>query len=67
VTPEGWALHCYGRHGAVLHVVPHTTYFDLWRVRLPDGALTNMANLTRARDAAASIALAMLNRIGVAA
>jgi hypothetical protein len=32
----------------------------LWRVRLPDGGLTDMLNRTRARDAAVSLALAAL-------
>ena len=33
-----------------------------WRVRLPDGHLTDMVNLSRAQDAAASLALSVLNR-----
>ena len=61
-VPEGWALHCYGRHDAVLHVVPDTVHPGMWRVRCPDGALTDTANLTWARDGALSIALAMLNQ-----
>jgi hypothetical protein len=34
----------------------------LWRVRLPDGSVSDMVNRTRARDAARSLALAELNR-----
>ena len=34
----------------------------MWRVRLPDGYLTDMVNLSRAEDAAASLALSVLNR-----
>jgi hypothetical protein len=34
----------------------------MWRVRCSDGTLTDMANLTWARDAAVSIALGTLNR-----
>jgi hypothetical protein len=34
----------------------------MWRVRLPDGHLTDMVNLSRAKDAAASHALATLNQ-----
>jgi hypothetical protein len=34
----------------------------MWRVRLPDGHVTDMVNLSRAKDAAASLALAALNR-----
>jgi hypothetical protein len=33
----------------------------MWRVRLPDGSLTDMVNRTRAKDAAVSIALRLLN------
>jgi hypothetical protein len=34
----------------------------MWRVRRPDGTLTDMLNRTRAKDAATSIAVAMLNQ-----
>ena len=34
----------------------------MWRVRLPDGYLTDMVNLSRAKDAAASLALGVLNQ-----
>ena len=34
----------------------------MWRVRMPDGQLTEMVNLSRAKDAAASLALAILNQ-----
>jgi hypothetical protein len=34
----------------------------MWRVRLADGHLTDMVNLSRARDAAASLALTVLNK-----
>ena len=34
----------------------------MWGVRMPDGHLTDMLNLSRAKDAAASLALAVLNR-----
>ena len=33
----------------------------MWRVRFPDGRLSDMTNETRARDAATSIALAILS------
>ena len=35
---------------------------DLWRVHLPDGRLSDVVNLTRARDAAVTLALGVLNR-----
>jgi hypothetical protein len=43
----------YGkRTAAILHVVADKTYAGMWRIRFPDGALSDMANLTRAKDAA---------------
>jgi hypothetical protein len=33
----------------------------MWRVRYPDGRLSDMVNLTRAKNAAVSIALSLLN------
>lgn len=50
------------RSGRVLaSVEPDATWPGLWRVRVPDGSLTEMVNLTRAKDAAVSVALAALN------
>jgi hypothetical protein len=43
-------------------IEPDQTWPGIWRVRLVDGWLTEMANLSRAKDAAASHALATLNR-----
>jgi hypothetical protein len=40
----------------VLRVEPDSTYSGMWRVRLPSGALTDMANLSRAKDVALDIA-----------
>jgi hypothetical protein len=39
----------------------------LWRVRLPDGHISDMTNRTRTRDAAAALALVVLNREEVSA
>ena len=41
---------------------PDRIWPGMWRVCLPDGHLTDMVNLSRAKDAAASLALAALNR-----
>jgi hypothetical protein len=35
-------------------VVPDVAHPGMWRVRWPDGRLSDMTNLTRAKDAAAS-------------
>jgi hypothetical protein len=60
--PDGWALHCVSRRNAVLLVVPDATYPVMWRIRHPDGQLSDMANLIRAKDAAMSVASRALNR-----
>jgi cytochrome c peroxidase len=39
------------RHNARL--IPDTAYPDMWRVQWPDGRTSDMANLTRAKDAIA--------------
>jgi hypothetical protein len=47
----------------VATVEPDAKWPKMYRVRLPDGDLTDMVNLTRARDAAISLALEKLNRL----
>jgi hypothetical protein len=42
-------------------------YSTLWRVRLPDGHVSDMVNRTRAKDAAETLALVVLNREEVSA
>jgi hypothetical protein len=39
-------------------IVPDSTWHRMWRVRMSDGQLTDVVNLTRAKDAAQSLALA---------
>ena len=51
-----------GRGRPLAFIEPDKTWPGMWRVRLVDGWLTEMANLSRAKDAAASHALAKLNR-----
>lgn len=36
-------------------IVPDTKYPSMWRVRNPDGSLSDMVNRTRAKDAAQSM------------
>jgi hypothetical protein len=45
----------------VVEIMPDQVYPKMWRVRDTDGALSDMVNLTRAKDAAMSIAPAHLN------
>ncbi len=61
--PDGsLALHCEGIRDALVHVVPDAKHDDMWRIAHPDGCLSDMANLTRAKDAASGVALGILNR-----
>lgn len=45
-----------------LAAITYDEAWPLWRVRMPDRTLSDLLNLTRARDAAVTIALAQLNR-----
>jgi len=42
-------------------VEPDTKWVGMFRVRLPDGHVTDMVNISRAKDAAISLALTDLN------
>ncbi len=57
-----YALHAAGITDAILHVVPDAKHAAMWRIAHPDGHLSDIVNLTRAKDAAASVALGILNR-----
>jgi hypothetical protein len=46
----------YGRR-TLLRIERDEVYPEMWRVRRPDGSLTDIVNRTRAKDAAVSIAL----------
>ena len=60
-----WRGHQLFRHGVrapVAQIEPDETYPGMWRFRLvPDDALSDMVNLSRAKDAAATLVLAELN------
>jgi len=47
--------------GRTPFVEPDRTWPNMWRVRLPDGSLSDMTNATRAKDAVASISRALKN------
>jgi hypothetical protein len=60
---DGKQLRLLSNRGVVFATIePDQTCPGLWRVRLPGGHLTNTVNLSRAKDAAASLALGVLNR-----
>ena len=57
----GLSLH-YRRHQhALVYVVPEVTRAGMFRVRFADGLVSDMANLSRAKDAAIAAALRDLN------
>jgi hypothetical protein len=44
-------------------IVPDPDWEGMWRVCMPNGNVSDMVNLTRAKDAAQSIALVSLNAV----
>jgi hypothetical protein len=58
---DGFSLHLERRATPLLHVVRDKTYEGMWRIRFADGSLSDMTNLTRAKDAGRCIAQAALN------
>ena len=60
---DRYELRLFSSRGRVLpSIEPDKTWPGMWRVRLPDGYLSEMVNLSRAKDAAASLALGVLNQ-----
>ena len=51
---QDWSLHYSG--SCLAHVVPDDAWPGMWRIQWPDGRCSDMANLSRAKDAAAAIA-----------
>jgi hypothetical protein len=49
------------RASPAVEIVPGDSYPSMWRIRTRDGSLSDMVNRTRARDAARSILLGILN------
>jgi hypothetical protein len=53
---------CVGRNSRpIVSIVPDAAYPKMWRIRMSDGRLSDMANRTWVKDAAASVALSILN------
>src|SRR5262245_57161097 len=60
---DGTLVLCRAGSSAILaRIVADRVYPGMWRVKLPSGKLSDMTNLVRAKDAAMSIALSILNR-----
>jgi hypothetical protein len=51
-----YRLHYGSAKHPVAEVIPDKAWPGMWRVRTPDGWLSDMANLSRAKDAAMAIA-----------
>lgn len=65
LTWKGERLFIVGKRAPVAEVMRDTCYVSMWRFRLlPDGELSDMVNLTRAKDAARCHTLTALNRRG---
>jgi len=51
----------YANGKVITRIEPDAAYPGMWRVRKADGSLSDMVNLTRAKDAAKATALSILN------
>jgi hypothetical protein len=59
--PHAYRLH-YGKSRKVLaEVIPDDEHAGMWRIRWPDGQLSDMVNLARAKDAARVLAMRNVN------
>jgi len=54
--PEVHRLHYGSSKRPLAEIVPDTHWPNMWRIAWPDGRLSDMTNLSRARDAAQVIA-----------
>src|SRR5262245_7115916 len=60
---DGTSVLCRtGSRTILARIVADRVYPGMWRVKMPSGKLSDMTNRVRAKDAAMSIALAILNR-----
>jgi hypothetical protein len=61
-TASGHALYLRDRGKPLATVEPDTGHLRLWRVHMPDGWVSDLANLPRAKEAAIGSVLFVLNR-----
>jgi hypothetical protein len=60
---DGLTLRLYSKRGKIVaQVVPDPDFQKLYRVQIPGKPLSDMVNLTRAKDAALSLAAAVLDK-----
>jgi hypothetical protein len=60
ITTNGRTVPCrvlFAGKRKLLQVEPDAKYPQMWGIRLPDGSLSDMVNLARAKDAALSVAM----------
>lgn len=50
-----------GKKSPSAEIIPDTRWPNMWRIRRPDGTVTDMVNKARARDAAKQILFSVLN------
>ena len=63
LTWDGRQLRLLSNRGLMMaNIEPDQIWPGMWRVRLPDGYLTDMVNQSWSEDAAASLALGVLNQ-----
>ena len=60
-TDDRWCLYKGCDQQPLATVVPDSIYAGMYRILLPDGSLSDMVNLTRAKDAAIALALRSFN------
>ena len=51
------ALHYGTSKTPLAWIVPDAKYYKMWRIQWPDGSLSDMVNLSRAKDAAMVLAM----------
>lgn len=56
-----YALHYGNAKTPLVTVKPDSKYPAMWRIHTPDGTMSDMVNLSRAKDAAASVYTTGLN------
>jgi len=61
-TTSGHALYLFNRGRPLATVEPDTQHAGMWRIHMPDGWASDMANLSWAKDGAILSILSVLNR-----
>jgi hypothetical protein len=56
-VPHAYRLHYGKSRKALAEVIPDDEHAGMWRIRWPDDQLSDMVNLTRAKDAARVLAM----------